>query len=176
MTLELNDARPGSKWFALRVRAKHEKRAVELMSVAGFSSFLPLQHVRRRWSQRWKELDLPLFPGYVFSRFGREDWSRIINLPGVVDAVRFGEKLAPVDEDELQALRLAEKARYGLEPCAYFPAGQRIRIVDGPLAGLIGTVARDQGRAELILSVTLLQRSVRLTIERDLLELALAAA
>ena len=164
------------KWFALRVRAKHEKSVAELIRLTGFDCFLPVQHVRRRWSQRWKELELPLFPGYVFSRFSREHWTRVVNVPGVVDAVRFGKTLATVEEEELKALRVAENARCDLEPCAYFPVGEHIQIVDGPLHGLSGTVVMDQGRSELILSVTLLQRSVRVKIERELLDRVLTAA
>ena len=166
----------GENWFALRVRPNHEKRVAELMGAGEFLWCLPVQQVRRRWSQRWKDVEVPLFPGYVFACFGREQWPRIMNVPGVVDAVRFGKTLAPVDRDEIEALRTAERAACELAPSPYLPAGEKICIREGPLAGLNGTVAEDQGRAHLILSVTLLQRSVRVTIERDLLEVERAAA
>ena len=176
MSSQPNGKQTKAQWFALRVRPKHEKRVAELMGVVGFECFLPLQQVRRRWSQRWQELELPLFPGYVFSCFGREDWARAINVPGVVGAVRFGKTLAVVEQEEIEALRLAESAHCSLEPCSYFPVGQRIQIVDGALTGLTGTVVLDQGRSELVLSVTLLQRSVRVKIERDSLDRVLKAA
>ncbi|HEX4169197.1 MAG TPA: UpxY family transcription antiterminator [Bryobacteraceae bacterium] len=176
MSSQAISERPESNWFALRVRSRHEKRVAELLTRTGVDCFLPLQHVRRRWSQRWTELDLPLFPGYLFACFERERWTRVVNVPGVVDAVRFGKVLAPVDIEELAALRIVQGARCELEPCPYFPTGQRIQIAGGPLAGLSGTVTEDQGRSQLVLSVTLLQRSVRVKIERDSLELVRSAA
>jgi transcriptional antiterminator NusG len=156
-----------AKWFALRVKSKHEKKAADLLEYSGFEAFLPLSRMRHRWSQRWKEVKLPLFPGYVFARFDRGGWARVVNVPGVIDAVRFGKALAAVEEKEIEALQLVQRTSRLVEPCAYYPAGHHIRIEDGPLSGLTGNVVEDQGFAHVILSVTLLQRSVRVKIDRE---------
>jgi transcription antitermination factor NusG len=156
-----------AKWFALRVKSKHEKKAADLLEYSGFEAFLPISRMRHRWSQRWKEVELPLFPGYVFARFDRSGWARVVNVPGVIDAVRFGKALAAVEEQEIEALQLVQRAGCLVEPCAYYPPGHRIRIEDGPLSGLTGNVVEDSGVAHIILSVTLLQRSVRVKVDRD---------
>jgi transcription antitermination factor NusG len=159
-----SDNRP---WFALRVKPNHEKRVSELINYQGLEEFLPLYRVRRRWAQRWQNIDTPLFPGYVFSRFERHSWAKIMNTPGVVDAVRFGNTLAAVDEEEIQALQLVQRSKTAMQPSPYLRAGQRMRVTAGPLAGVNGTLTEIKGVARLVLSVSLLQRSVLVEIDRS---------
>lgn len=154
-------------WFALRVKPNHEKSVSSLMEHQGFEEFLPICRVRRRWGQRWQNVDTPLFPGYVFSRFERHDWTCIINTPGVIDAVRFGSALAPVDPDEIQALQLVQRAKTDMQPSAYLQPGQSFRVTAGPLAGVKGTLIETKGVTRLLLSVTILQRSVLVEIDRN---------
>ncbi|PYV81621.1 MAG: hypothetical protein DMG05_29645, partial [Acidobacteria bacterium] len=59
----------GVQWFALVVRSQHEKMVASVLHSKGYEEFLPLYTVKRRWSDRIKQLELPLFPGYVFCRF-----------------------------------------------------------------------------------------------------------
>ncbi len=154
-------------WFALRVKPNHEKRVSELINYQGLEEFLPLYRVRRRWRQRLQNVDMPLFPGYVFSRFNRQDWTRIVDTPGVIDAVRFGTTLASVDQDEIQALQLVQQSKTATQPSPYLRAGQSIRVTAGPLAGVNGTLMEIKGVARLVLSVTILQRSVLVEIDRN---------
>ncbi len=154
-------------WFALRVKPNHEKRVSELMNYQGIDEFLPQYRVRRRWGQRLQNVDVPLFPGYVFSRFNRQEWSRVIETPGVIDAVRFGNTLASVDQEEIQALQLVQHSKTAMQPSPYLRAGQSIRVTAGPLAGVKGTLMEMKGLARLVLSVTILQRSVLVEIDRN---------
>jgi transcription antitermination factor NusG len=159
-----SDNRP---WFALRVKPNHEKRVSELIEYQGLEEFLPLYRVRRRWAQRWQNIDTPLFPGYVFSRFERHSWAKVMNTPGVIDAVRFGTALASVDDEEIRALQLVQQSKTAAEPSPYLRAGQKIRVTAGPLAGVNGTLIEVKGFTRLVLSVTLLQRSVLVEIDRS---------
>lgn len=138
-----------------------------LLDFTGNESFLPLYSKKQRWSQRWQEVSSPLFAGYVFSRFDRSSWSQVMRIPGVIDAVRFGNTLAGIEDSEIKALQLVQKAESSVQPCAYLPAGQIVRVADGPLTGLTGVVCQDGGRAQIVLSVTMLQRSVRVQIDRE---------
>lgn len=159
-----NDNRP---WFALRVKPNHEKRVSELIDYQGFEEFLPLYRVRKRWAQRWQNIDTPLFPGYVFSRFERQHWAKIMTTPGVIDAVRFGTTLASVDEEEIRALQLVQRSKTAMQPSPFLRAGQHIRVTAGPLAGVDGILTEIKGVTRLVLSVTILHRSVLVEIDRN---------
>lgn len=159
-------------WFALRVKSRREKSVTELARIAGFDSFAPTSKSLHRWSQRTKEIETPLFSGYTFCRFGRADYARVMNLPGVINAVRFGTELAAIADSEILSLRRLQETNYQVEPCSYLPDGQAIWIAEGPLKGLGGTVLQDQGRVDLVLSVTILQRSVRVRLPREAVTVA----
>lgn len=162
-----SDAIRGKSWFVLRVKPKHEKQVFRLIDLLGHESFLPVYRVRQRQAPRWQDVEKPLFPGYVFCRFDRASWVPIINTPGVVDALRIGKTLAAVDEEEIEALQLVQQAKTAMQPWPYLRIGQRIRIDAGPLAGLKGILSQVKGQRRLVLSVTLLQRSVLVEIDED---------
>ena len=167
MSNTLRSDHDNQPWFALRVKPNHEKRVSELINYQGLEEFLPTYRVRRRWAQRWQNIDVPLFPGYVFSRFERQSWTKIINTPGVIDAVRFGTTLAAVEQDEIQALQLVQRSKTAMQPSPYLMPGQIMRVTAGPLAGVNGTLLEIKGTTRLVLSVTLLQRSVLVEIDRN---------
>lgn len=133
----------------------------------GHESFLPIYRVRQRQRRQWQDVDKPLFPGYVFCRFDRTSWARIVNTPGVVDVVRIGKSLAPVEDEEIEALQVAQKAKAAMQPWPYLRIGQTIRVDAGPLAGIRGILSQVKGQRRLVLSVTLLQRSVLMEIDQD---------
>lgn len=156
-----------NNWFVLRVKPNHEKRVFELVEYQGYEAFLPLYQERRKWGQRWHDVEAPLFPSYVFCRFNRQNWVPIINTPGVVDVIRNGKMLMPVEPTEIRALRVAQQANLAMEPSPYLPIGSEFRINAGPLAGLTGLLVEVKQRKRLVLSVTLLQRSVLAEIDRE---------
>jgi transcription antitermination factor NusG len=156
-----------SSWFALRVKANHEKNVSKLLSIQGYEEFVPTYRVRRRRAQRWQEVDTALFGGYVFCRFDRSSWARVIDTPGVIDVVRVGKALLPVDGNEIEALQIVNRSRAQMEPGPYLCVGQPVNIMSGPLADRSGTIVNFKGSTRLVLLVTLLQRSVLVEIDRD---------
>jgi len=153
-------------WFALRVRSRCEKAVAEILRGKGYEEFLPLYRSRNCWSDRLKEVDLPLFPGYVFCRFDPLQRLPILTTPGLVSIVGF--KLPqPVDEAELEAVRAVMKSGLPASPWPYLKTGQWIRIDCGALDGLEGIVVRVKNRYRVVVSVTLLERSVAVEIDRD---------
>jgi transcription antitermination factor NusG len=154
-------------WFALRVRPNHEKTVSQLLQFQGYEEFLPTYRVRRRGTQRWRDLDIALFAGYVFCRFDRPSWTRIINTPGVIDVVRTGRTLAAVDEREIEALQIMQPLGAQMDPVPGLHTGQGVRITAGPLAVRPGTIVHFKNSTRLVLSVTLLQRSVLVEVDRD---------
>ncbi len=152
-----------TEWYAFRVRSRHEKRVASLLRGKGYDEFLPLSRSERRWSDRSVELELPLFPGYVFCDIERGDIARVRATAGIVDVVRAGALPLPASRPEIEQLRSAAASGLGMESCPEYVDSRlsgRVRIARGPLAGREGVVREHRGRERLVLSVDLLQRSV----------------
>ena len=162
----------GAHWYALTVKPRHERTAALNLRQKGLEDFSPVCRVRRRWSDRTKELEQHLFPGYVFCRFAYADRLRVLNTPSVTSIIGFGRMPAPVDEAEILAVRSIVASGYPALPWPYLRPGQQVRIEDGCLAGLSGTVVREKDLCRVVVNVELLQRSVAVEIDRELLAAA----
>lgn len=157
----------GNRWYALHVRARHEKAVAGVLQNKDFVEFLPVYRSRRQWSQRVAEIDLPLFPGYVFCRFDpAERRVPIMTTPGVMGIVGFGGRPVPVDDGEIEAIQRVLKSGVPSEPWKHIQSGQKVRVAHGVLSGLEGTFIEAKKNHRLLLNVTILQRSV--AIEMDI--------
>lgn len=154
-------------WFALRVKPRHEKTVSTSLRSRNIESLLPLYVVRNKWKDRYKEVTLPLFPGYVFSRFEYADRTEIFRTPGFIDIVRFGETLLPVDPAEMESLQRLVESGLSCEPYPTIDVGEQVEICEGPFSGQSGLVAEVRSKLRLVLSVSLLQRSVLVEFKRE---------
>jgi transcription antitermination factor NusG len=155
-------------WFALQVRSRHESCVADYLNGQGYEWFLPLYKSRKRWSDRIKEVESPLFPGYLFCRFNQHDRLPILKTPGVIQIVGFNRIPAVVEESEIRALQTLMVAGVPNHPCPFVELGDTVRIESGPLRGLEGILMDFKGHHRLVLSVTLLQRSVAVEIDSAL--------
>ena len=165
MVSESIEAIQAPSWFAIRVKSTHEKRVTSLLEYQAYECFLPLYSSRRRWSDRIKRMELPLFPGYVFSRFGALDRTAIIKTPSVIAVVGIGCIPTPIDELEIAAIQRIVASGFGLSPHPFLQIGQHVRVNSGSLYGLEGIIADVRKRDQLIVSVPMLQRSVAVEID-----------
>lgn len=172
-TIEVNDhatalqaAARAWPWYALWVRSRHEKSVAELLAGKGFETFLPMYTSRRRWSDRMQEVELPLIPGYVFCRFDTSVRLPILTTPGIVQIVSAGKSPQPVDELEMQSLITAVHSGVHLQMWPFLKSGQRVSIEEGPLRSLEGVLLSTKGLDRLVLSISLLQRSIAVTVDR----------
>ena len=156
-----------SAWFALRVKSRFEKLVASMAHNKGFEEFLPLYKSCRRWSDRCKSVELPLFPGYVFCRLDPENRLSLLTIPGVLHFVGIGKIPVAIDQSEIDAIQAAIRSGLGTEPWPFLAVGQRVRLEIGPLAGLEGFLVRVRKEHRLVVSLPLLQRSVAVEIERD---------
>lgn len=153
-----------TSWFAIRVKSRCEWAVSEALRQKGFEEFLPLYWSRRRWSDRVKLLQLPLFSGYLFSRFSLADRVPILSTPGVVLIVGTGRTPLPIDTAEVEAIRRAVESGQKVVPWPHLEIGRRVRIEEGSLQGLEGVLLRFKGTHQLILGVQLLQRAVAVEV------------
>jgi transcription antitermination factor NusG len=154
-------------WYALQVRPRFEKVIAAALLNKGYEGFLPLYSHRSRWSDRTKEIQLPLFPGYLFCRFDINKRLPILITPGVMHVVGIGKTPHPVDEGEIAALQAVVISGLHAEPRSYLNLGEKVRIEVGPLAGVEGILIAAKGANRLVISVSLLQRSVSLEINES---------
>jgi transcription antitermination factor NusG len=154
-------------WYALRTKSNCEQRVADGLHARGCDFFLPTYRARRRWSDRVKEVDAPLFPGYIFCNFDSAERLPVISTPGVVNAISFGKTLVPVDEIELNAVRAFLASELPVSPWPFLKVGQRVRIQRGPLTGVEGVIQTMKSTFRLVASVSLLQRSVAVEVDRE---------
>jgi len=154
-------------WFAILTRTGREKSATVLLENTGFECYLPAIKFTRKWSDRMKEIELPMFPGYLFCRMNPQNRLPVLMTPGVIQIVGVGKTPIPVEEQEIAAIQRVGKSGISIMPWPYLQVGQIARIEYGPLRGMTGIVARIKSGLKLVLSVSLLQRSIAVEIDRS---------
>ncbi len=154
-------------WYALRVRSRAEKLVATCARNKGFEEFLPLYRSIHRWSDRKKSVELPLFPGYVFCHLDPRHRLPILTIPGAIEFVGIGKIPAPIEDAEIAAIRTAVNSGLMVEPWEYLEAGESVRVESGPLAGIEGIFVESKKENRIVVSVTLLQRSMAVEIERE---------
>jgi transcriptional antiterminator NusG len=166
-------AQDSLRWYVIRVRSNAERKVAHILRAKEVDVFLPLQKCASR-RKGADPIDTPLFPGYLFVRFNRHKSLPVVACPGVVNVLRRGKEPEPVDSSEIFALQeLSTKAK-SLTPLPMLANGKKVHIVAGPLADMRGVVVRDEGRRRLIVSVSLLQRSVEAEVNREWVDDCLA--
>jgi transcription antitermination factor NusG len=159
------------QWFAVRVKPNCEKVSAAGLAARGVEYFLPTTTEKRRWSDRVKVSEFPLFPGYLFCRMDPDRRAPLVlGTPGVIGIVSSGAQLLPVTEEEIEAVRRSVAASVDLKPWPFLTTGHRVRVTRGALAGVEGLVVQQSNTWRLVLQISLLQRSVSLEIDRDAIE------
>lgn len=154
-------------WWAIWVRSRCEKVAAESLRAKGYEIFLPLYRSRRQWSDRVKVIEQPLFPGYIFSRLDIRARLPVLQTPGVVSFVGASGEPEPVDDFEIRAIREIVESGMPVGPWPYLKEGQQVEISHGPLKGLRGILTRIKNEYRVVVSISMLQRSVAVEVDRE---------
>jgi transcription antitermination factor NusG len=163
----LAEAEAGLNWYALYTCPRHEKCVAQQIEQRSISCFLPLYRSVRRWKDRRKELELALFPGYVFVRLALKDRLRVLQLPSAVRLVSFNGQPAVLPEAEIEQLRQRLARGGGVEPHPYLRVGRRVRVCGGPMQGLEGIIVRRKDRCRVVFSLDLIMRSVAVEVDES---------
>lgn len=155
------------EWYAAYTHARHEKKVAQQLEERGIEHFLPVYHSVRVWKDRRKELDMVLFPGYVFTRIDLGEKLRVLQLPGVVRFVSFNGQPTPLAGDDLVALRNALQQGMRAEHHPYLTAGRRVKVVRGPLTGARGVLLRLKTNCRIVISIDAILRSVSVEIDES---------
>jgi transcription antitermination factor NusG len=154
-------------WFALQTRSRWEATTAGLLRGKGLETLLPTYTTKRKWSDRFKVVESPLFPGYVFCRFDVHNRLPVLITPGVISVVGRGKTPIAVDDAEILSIQAAIGSGIHMEPWPYVEIGERVRIKDDVLDGMEGILTSFKGSHRVVISVALLRRSVALEIDRS---------
>jgi transcription antitermination factor NusG len=147
-------------WYALHIRSRHEKRVAERLGSLALETFLPLHRSRHMWKNGvHADVDLPLFPCYLFARASIHDRRRLLQHPGVLGFAASSAKPTVISDQEISVLRTATESLKA-EPHPYLNNGDPVRIVAGPLAGMIGILSRRKQDYRVVLSIEAIMRSI----------------
>lgn len=164
------DAKP--HWYVAYTLLRHEKAVADRLKDQGVETYLPLYSSIRDWNHRRVEVELPLFPGYVFVKMIITDRVRVLAHPGVIRLVGFNGSAVALPDGEVEKLR-SSLAFWKAEPYPFLVAGKQVKIKSGPFAGLVGRIIRRKGKMRLIVSLDFIQRAILL--EMDAAEAQLAS-
>jgi transcription antitermination factor NusG len=167
LAVSQTDSDAGRNWFALQTRSRWEGTAAGLLRAKGLETLLPTYSTRRKWSDRNKAVDSPLFPGYVFCRFDVHNRLPVLITPGVISVVGRGKTPVAIDDLEILSIQAAIRSGVPVEPWPYVEVGERVRIENDVFNGMEGILTSFKGSHRVVISVTLLRRSVALEIDRS---------
>ena len=153
-------------WFAVRVRSNCERTVLGALASKGHETFLPTYRSRRRWSDRYKEIDAPLFPGYTFCRFDPARRLPVLTTPGVVSIVGTSAGPVAIDEREIDSVRAMVSSGLIVGPWPFLREGEFVAVESGPLQGVEGVITSVKDQYRLVVSISLLQRSIAVEIDR----------
>jgi transcription antitermination factor NusG len=165
MPAEIEGGEIDRSWYAVYTAPQHEKKVSQHFQVRGIESFLPLCRTVHRWKNRCtREIEIPLFPGYIFARVARHERVRVLAVPNVVSIV--GTKRQPIALET----SLIDRLRSGLavrkaEPHPYVVVGERARIREGAFSGLEGVVVRYKDGLRVVISLELIMRSIAVEVD-----------
>jgi transcription antitermination factor NusG len=154
-------------WFVVQVIPRHEKRVDTILQQQNYGHFLPMRRTRRKWSDRVKVIEQPLFPGYVFVHTQSCSVGKIHRMPGFIRIVSFGGKPCPVPDIQIEALQRIIDSKRDICPIPYLAVGQKVQIVTGSLSGLIGIVSHYRNCGRLVVSIDLIMRSIVVEIDAE---------
>ena len=160
------------RWFAIQTLSRHEKVVRGQLEMRNVEHFLPTMKRLSQWTDRKKEIEVPLFAGYCFARFSLANRLPVLQSQGVVCVVGSGGRPEPIPDEEIESLKILINSPFDYVCCPYLREGMLVEVIRGPLQGVKGRVVREARPCRLVLSISLIQRAV--TIEIDAASVAAA--
>lgn len=154
-------------WYAVHVRSNFEKRVASELTAKGLESYLPAVTETHNWKDRKKKIDVPLFPGYVFTRLCDTPASRlsVLRTAGAARILGCQESIEAIPDAEIESIQRLLSANIPLLIHPLLREGSFVRILRGPLKDLEGMLVRIKSQTRLVLSVELLSRSVSTEVD-----------
>ncbi|MDR2014750.1 MAG: transcription/translation regulatory transformer protein RfaH [Azoarcus sp.] len=156
------------RWYLLHTELRQEKTTLKHLERQGYVCYLPLFRTERLVRRKLAAVDVPLFSRYLFIRLGQDkrdkSWGPVRSTVGVSQLVRFGERLAQIDEDLVEMLR-AREASFIFVPERLFNPGDTVQIAEGPFAGLDAVYQMSDGEQRALVLIEFLSKPISLKLD-----------
>ena len=162
-------------WHALYVRSRCEKKVLSQLEDMGIQAYLPIISTVKQWSDRRKKVEEPLFRSYVFVFSNEKEYIPILNVYGVVRFITFEHKAVVVPENQILAIkRFVEDYEHGeefkMQNKEDLKVGQMVRIITGPMKGLVGRLDTIENKRHLIVFIEAVGQYIPVHIMRAKVE------
>ncbi|MVT11412.1 UpxY family transcription antiterminator [Chitinophaga tropicalis] len=149
------------KWYVLYTRPKFERKICKETDYLHIEHYLPLLTVNRRWSDRIKKIEEPLFSSYVFVKTNIRRGIDLLQIPGVIRFVASEGRPAEIQEGEIDRIRLIESQGNDLQREDYFTAGDEVIVTKGAFMGMKGILVGSlENGARLLIRLSLLKQAI----------------
>ena len=156
------------RWYAIYTRSRFEKRTTKLLKEHQVEVYLPLVKSWRVWSDRRKQIEVPLMSSYLFVCSNPSDYAehmKILNTPGVVRFISFEGKPVPIPDHQIHSLKLMSNEGVDMECMETSPPpGTPVTIERGPLKGLVGEVVHISSGKKVIVRIDSLDKCITVNI------------
>ncbi len=156
------------KWYALYTRSRAEKKALRDLEDLGVEVFLPIVRKYRKWSDRVKAVDMPLLSSYIFVCVSETDYYTALNVRDVVCYVTFEGKAVPIQEKEINNLKLICGSKLSEDVTVEsfeFEKGEQIKINQGDFKGFEGEVIHSNSSSKLVVRLQHLNCSIAVQLK-----------
>jgi transcription termination/antitermination protein NusG len=157
------------RWFAIEVKQRYERFVAGILEEKQIAALSPFYVVRKQVSDKVRALEIPFFPGYVFGRFDPAKRMPVLTTPGVRRIVSIGKEPVALSDEEVHSVQLLLRSKSNVQQHPYLRLGSPVLIVRGPLAGLRGYLVEMKSSYRVIVSVTLIQRSIAAEVDISML-------
>jgi transcription antitermination factor NusG len=170
-------ARPADSpaWYACYTRGRHEQKVASHLDSRRIETFLPVHTLDVQWSDRRKTVVRPLFSSYLFARFRESELPQVLSTRGLVTILGAGGRLAAIPDEEIENVRRFADAvsnhRIVPERETLIEAGDRVRVLTGPFAGIEGVALLRRGRRRLLVSLSTVAEGLAVDLDSASLQM-----
>lgn len=156
-----------ARWFAVYTRYKREKQVLKRLQEKGIETYLPLQRVKRYYTRKVKQVELPLISCYLFTKITKPEYIPVLDTPDVVKFVRFSKNLISIPEREIKLIQrvVGEDIELEIEPTRQMRKGDEVEIIGGRLTGLKGTLVSLEGKKHFVIELENLGYAMRMQVD-----------
>ncbi|NOZ04667.1 MAG: UpxY family transcription antiterminator [FCB group bacterium] len=157
-------------WIAVYTKSRHEKVVYDQLTTKNIEAYLPTIRQKRKWSDRYKWVDVPLFRSYVFAKIPLKNSLFVLQTHGVHHIVKFKNNIATIPEEQINGIRRMIEGDYDPIPTDYFVLGDAVEVVGGPMSGMSGEVTRIDGEDRFVIKIDAIKHAISVHIDRKFLK------
>ncbi len=151
-------------WYAIHTKSRHEKLAVTIIKTKNLDVYLPVKKILKKWSDRKKIVEFPLFPGYFFVKMTLSDKDRVLHTKGVV-RILGNNGPEPIPDEQIESLRLFENVDVDVDPYLHLKPGILVKVMKGPLKGCTGLLIKKKTKYRIVVNINVLAQAVSAEID-----------